>query len=348
MSDQASPTVKQPVAPVDAQPMDASSPMATRPRVVPEKPVIQMDPAASGEAYNQMNTGVGVPMTDHMMASSPEAMQADGGSDADYSDPRQRVKAIEDKDYTIVKDADGNIIHRGKDRDKKWGLGEKIGSFFLGMFNGDGAIPAAMDRNYMEKLQDRRDLGEAYGSIQRQQAVEKQDVANRQAAAQADWMAARPQFEQQKVDISQQRVDVAAGKAAIDAEYKKEMVTLGKTKADNYKALRERELDLRSRGLDIEADKVAETIRNNKVNNDLRGRQVGVAEKRASLAVENARSKALGGGGARSRGQANAKPIDWLKAGEKATKLDNDFNSGKLTKEQYDALTEMFRKSLDQ
>lgn len=263
--------------------------MATRPRVVPDSPIVEtpVDPY----------TGPRTADDDAMrMTQSPMAVKPGQVTAPDYSDPRQRAKYIEDKDYSRIVDPETGKVHVGKDRDKKWSLGDKIGSFLLGMFDGTGAIPAAMDRNYMEKRQDKRDLAEAYGSIQRQQAVEKGDLANQQQAAQNEYLAMRPQIEGAKVDVAQQRVDVAVKKAEIDAEYKKELIALGKEKADNYKALRERELDLRSRGLDIEADKVAETIRNNKAteagrNQRAAGVQAG-ANTRQQLAIAAAKALA--------------------------------------------------------
>jgi hypothetical protein len=175
------------------QPINAPSPMATRPRVVPEKPVADVVPAASIQ-------GDDIRMADSLMATKPGVMATPEQPALDLSNPRQRARYIENKDYSIQKDPDGNIIHRGADRDKKWSLGDKVGSFIMGMFDGTGGVNAAMDRNYMEKRQDKRDLGEAYGSINRQQAVEKGDAEAEQRRLNNEWMAVRPDLEQQKID----------------------------------------------------------------------------------------------------------------------------------------------------
>jgi hypothetical protein len=82
------------------------------------------------------------------------------------------IDAIHSKDYSIKKDDQGNVIHRGKDRDKKWSLGDKILSGVMGMFNGDGLIPAATDRNYMERRADKRELGQLIPQVKQQQQAE--------------------------------------------------------------------------------------------------------------------------------------------------------------------------------
>jgi hypothetical protein len=114
-----------------------------------------------------------------------------------------RIDSIINKDYSIEKDDQGNVIHRGKDRDKEWSIKDKIGSFFMGMFDGTGAIPAATDRNYMEKREDRMELGRLVPQAKQQQDAEDFQRDQQYKQTQIDLAPV-------KVDQVQQRIDNTA------------------------------------------------------------------------------------------------------------------------------------------
>ncbi len=73
----------------------------------------------------------------------------------------------------------------GKDRDKEWSLGEKIGSFVKGAASGGalGGITAAMDRNYSEKEADQNQLMRL--NAQQQQQMKAEDFQGDQLFRQA-------------------------------------------------------------------------------------------------------------------------------------------------------------------
>lgn len=92
-----------------------------------------------------------------------------------------RIAAVNDKDYSIQKDEFGNITHRGKDRDKKWSTMDKIGSAIIGWAQGGipGAISAATDRNFMEKMGDDRQRSRIMPQIE--QARKQEEFQTNQA-----------------------------------------------------------------------------------------------------------------------------------------------------------------------
>lgn len=307
------------------------SPMAARPRIVPGQPAMEVAPPDARPVMND-----DARMADSLMATRP-GMTAQQPS-IDYSDPRQRAKAIENKDYSIIKDAEGNVTHRGVDRDKKWSLGEKIGSAIMGMFDGTGAVNAAMDRNYMEKRQDKRDLADAYGSIQRQQAVEKGYLANQQQALNNEWMAVRPEIEQQKVEIAGQKATDTAEAKRRDFELKERTQGWKETDRVEYYRLEREKLEAlkenRADQYELAVRRQTEIERNNKVNNDLRGRQVAVSEGRAQIAARK-----VSEGGTSRTGKAKVTAIDPKKVQgwfDFAKQLDDKFNNGEIDKTQYD------------
>jgi hypothetical protein len=154
-----------------------------------------------------------------------------------------RIDSIINKDYSIEKDDQGNVIHRGKDRDKEWSIKDKIGSFFMGMFDGTGAIPAATDRNYMEKREDRMELGRLVPQAKQQQDAE--DFQRDQ-----EYKQTQIELAPVKVDQVQQRIDVQKMRAEADAEYKEAVVALGQQKADELAGYRSRIIDLKQRGVE--------------------------------------------------------------------------------------------------
>lgn len=319
------------------RPVNAPSPMATRPRVVPEKPVVEAEPANAAPIQ-----GDDIRMADSLMATKPGMMATPEQPALDLSDPRQRARYIENKDYSIQKDPDGNIIHRGADRDKKWSLGEKVGSFIMGMFDGTGGVNAAMDRNYMEKRQDKRDLGEAYGSISRQQGVEKADAEAEQRRLNNEWMAVRPEIEQQKVEIAGQKVTDAAELKRRDLELKER--TQGWKESDRveyYRLEREKQEALKQNRADLHELAVrrqTEIERNNKVNNDLRGRQVATQEQRANVAVQKAASGTSGASGKLKKVMDPRSAEKWSTF---ANELDGKFNRGEIDENRYNTLIKL-------
>lgn len=297
-------------------PLDSTgSPMATRPRVVPNATGnVPVDPV---QAYPAQGFDGAFPTP--QPTTSPMAV-----------DPlRQRMEVINNKDYSRTVNPQTGEVTIGKDRDRKWSLGEKIGSFFQGMFNGDGAITAAMDRNYQEKLADKRELGQIMPAIQRQQAVQRGDLANQEQTLQNDYLAVKPELEQQKIDNtveSKQRdydlkVRTQNWKEADKVEYYR-------LEREKLEAQKENRADL----YDLAVRRQQEIERNNKVNNDLRERQVKVQESRAQQAATKARQSSGGTAGKPRAGRLTDAQIFKIASG-----IDSDFNSGKIDEATYNA-----------
>lgn len=296
--------------------------LSVRPRVVPGQPVQEANPVTMGvKPYSET------------------------GDTTDYSDPRQRINYIENKDYSIIKDPEtGKVIHRGKDRDKKWSLGEKIGAALLGAFNGTGAVPAAMDRNYFEKLQDRRDLNEAYGSVQRQQKMRQGDLQNEEQQLQNQYLAVKPTMEQQKIDNT-----ADAKRREIELKTRTQKFKEGdrleyyRLEREKLQALQENRTDL----YELAVRRQAEIERNNKTNNDLRERQVTTQEKRAALAVQNAGSSGVGQGGRSGATKVldPKKMENWFKF---AQGLDDKFNNGEIDENRYNNMIKLMEAKIAQ
>jgi hypothetical protein len=98
--------------------------------------------------------------------------------------PEQKLAALDAKDYSIQKDENGNVIHRGKNRDKKWSLADKILSAVAGWATGGlaGGIKAGTDRNYFEKMGDQFQRERILPQIAAKQQIGKyeSDVADAQ------------------------------------------------------------------------------------------------------------------------------------------------------------------------
>lgn len=129
--------------------------------------------------------------------------------------PRQqlegRLNALNSKDYSIQKDADGNVIHRGKDRDKNWSLWDKIGSALVGWAQGGigGAIRAGTDRNYFEKTADDNERARLLPKIGMARDAENFENAQEYKQAQTQGVLQRPILEREKL------------KARVEAEQQK-------------------------------------------------------------------------------------------------------------------------------
>jgi hypothetical protein len=94
---------------------------------------------------------------------------------AEAATPEARLAELDAKDYTIRKDDQGNVVHRGKDRDKKWSTMDKVLSALSGWATGGlvGGVKAATDRNYFEKMGDSNRRAELLPQIAvRQQQAE--------------------------------------------------------------------------------------------------------------------------------------------------------------------------------
>lgn len=112
----------------------------------------------------------------------------------------------------------------GKDRDKKWSLGEKVLGALVGWARGGiaGGIQGATDRNFMEKLGDENELARVLPRIAAEQQIE-------QKHAQSEATRARPEMVRaelrRKISADKRRFDNQT--AALEAK--------GKAEADKWK-----------------------------------------------------------------------------------------------------------------
>ncbi len=139
---------------------------------------------------------------------------------------------------------------------------------------------------------------QGWGAVQHDKSVQKalealtplqqqQEIANKVdlGRAQSNWIKARPGIEQGKADISQQRADTYAERTANEGQYRRELVSLGKDKADNLKDYRDAIVDLKERGADqsdarIKAlqDRITEITRHNKVTEGQGGQKIQISQ----------------------------------------------------------------------
>ncbi len=94
------------------------------------------------------------------------------------------INAIRDKDYSkAVIDEQGNVVKpAGANRDKQWSTLEKIGNAAMGFLVGVGqgglgggiveGVRGATDRNYNEKLADKKQLAQLYPQMKQEQEQE--------------------------------------------------------------------------------------------------------------------------------------------------------------------------------
>lgn len=133
---------------------------------------------------------------------------------------QSEIDRIQTKDYSIRKDDEGNVVHRGKDRDKKWSIGDKVMSFLSGMFDGTGAIPAAMDRNYMEKKADQRELSHLRPRLTQQQQAEDFQRDQQYKQGQIDDIPINNELKQAEIDVRRQIAADRASGTAVTALYR--------------------------------------------------------------------------------------------------------------------------------
>ena len=161
---------------------------------------------------------------------------------APVSPIQQRVNEIESKDYGRYVDPQTGQVTVGKDRDKKWSTKDKIGSALLGILSGAaggpigmlaGGLNAGMDRNYLEKRQDRKDLQDLVPKLKYQQDQEKYQQEQKQRDLQNQYYAVRP-------DVLQQNADTNALKVKSQAEQNQRNYEL-KVKTQDWKEADRRE-----------------------------------------------------------------------------------------------------------
>lgn len=169
----------------------------------------------------QMNGQQQMPAEQQM---NPAMNPASAGTIAPVLTPSQatasQIQAIQGKDYSIKKDDDGNVTHRGADRNKKWSTLEKVGSTLLGGLIGyskgglggaiAGAISGGTNRNFQAQQSDRRMLGQLKPQMAEQQKTEEFDTAqNYKKATTANIYADNEQkvaeFNQKKIDNEAER-----------------------------------------------------------------------------------------------------------------------------------------------
>lgn len=225
--------------------------MAARPRVVPGQPVTDATPYRPLADEQRMMTEA--PMVQDTMAAQPTL--------------QSRISAIDNKDYSPG----------GADRDKKWSVKDKIGSTLMGILEGarggplgmiSGGINAGMDRNYLEKRDDRKELGQMVPALQRQQGIQKNDLDLQQQQLQNDYLAVKPTIEQQKVDT-------AATAAQSKQSYYEGLLEIRKQgnnlRAEQIEDLRDYRKELLRQGDAnslLKARQIEETIRNNKATEE--------------------------------------------------------------------------------
>ena len=216
-------------------------------------------------------------------------------------DTQAEIDRIQTKDYSIQKDERGNVIHRGKDRDKKWSLGDKILSALTGMFNGDGLIPAATDRNYMERQQDKQELGYLRPRLAQQQQAEDFGRDQEYKQAQLDYAKVRPQLEQQKIEsVDQYRDDQIEIRRQQQELREKTQTWKEADRSEYYRLEREKQDALKQNRADLYDLAVRRQIeieRHNKVGEGQADKRIGQADQRiagSASKAEAARQKLAG------------------------------------------------------
>jgi hypothetical protein len=123
---------------------------------------------------------------------------------------QEEINAIRDKDYSkAVMDEQGNVVKpAGVNRDKKWSTLEKIGNAAMGFLVGAGqgglgggiveGVRGATDRNYNEKLADKRQLAELYPRQKQEQQQEVFQATQQARQAQTNDILRRPEKEKQE------------------------------------------------------------------------------------------------------------------------------------------------------
>lgn len=186
------------------------------------------------------------------------------------SDLQRRADVLLNKDYSITKDAEGNVISRGKDRDAKWSLKDKIGSTALGILDGlmrggplgalAGGISAGTDRNYLEKLEDQKEANQVFPRLKQEQENQAFEQNQQHRQTQIDNIG---------VDNRRMQDDLLRKSAAdqnkakyYDGMLKEKKLTreqVGELQRERIRLIEEGNVE-KARQFDA---KIAETIRNN-------------------------------------------------------------------------------------
>jgi hypothetical protein len=217
-----------------------------------------------------------------------------------------RINEIIGKDYSIEKDDQGNITHRGKDRDKKWSIGDKILSGLSGMFNGDGLIPAATDRNYMEKQADKREMSRLVPQVQQQRQAEGFETDQKYKQTQIDLAPVKVEQNQQKIDNTAEdkqrtydlRVRTQGWKEKDKLEYhqleREKLEALKQNRTDVYELAVRRQVEIersnKAKEEDRDLDREVKVEKEQGVN---RRQQITIQAQKEAAAVRAAEQKGM-------------------------------------------------------
>lgn len=159
------------------------------------------------------------------------------------TDAYKHPKTLEDWKAKETFDSDKNNAQKQsfwKDFGSKLILGANA------FFNPQNAQPIVGWGEYKRK----QALGEDQANVNRLTALRGEEAKNRIQNANADYLEQKPEIAQAEAIRKQQTTDIAEFKAINDAEYKQNVIALGKDKADELKANNERLFDLKKRGVD--------------------------------------------------------------------------------------------------
>lgn len=184
---------------------------------------------------------------------------------------QSRMDVLNNKDYGIEKDDEGNVTRRGKDRDKEWSLGEKIGGTLLGFARGIaqggllggviGGVEGATDRNTFEKYHDMRERQRLAPRLQQAQEAEGFDMSQKQKQASVENIAADNQRQQD--DLNRK----IAKDANMNAYYqgllndKEQGRRLQEMSIEDLKAFRQWQMENGKSRTQLERDRLNESIR---------------------------------------------------------------------------------------
>lgn len=248
-----------PYNPTEAVPLPPIAQQAAMPPT-PNYPIIPATLPAGQEMFDLPNGAENLPAITAGEQAAPAPLPAIGSTSTPLE---QRLTKLDNKDYSIEKDAEGNITHRGKDRDKKWSIWDKIGSALAGWATGGlvGGVRGATDRNFFEKMGDENQRERLLPQIGAEQQIRK--FNNEQAIT-----AIRP-------EIMQREADRKAFDSTQKAKYNDIRLQQGDKKADNWMWAQEQLAKHREGTLKISQDRVkqyekiiSETERYNKVKDE--------------------------------------------------------------------------------
>jgi hypothetical protein len=196
--------------------------------------------------------------------------------------------------------------YRGKDRDKKWSIGDKILSGLSGMFNGDGLIPAATDRNYMEKQADKREMSRLVPQVQQQRQAEGFETDQKYKQTQIDLAPVKVEQNQQKIDNTAEdkqrtydlRVRTQGWKEKDKLEYhqleREKLEALKQNRTDVYELAVRRQVEIersnKAKEEDRDLDREVKVEKEQGVN---RRQQITIQAQKEAAAVRAAEQKGM-------------------------------------------------------